>query len=367
MNLINETGFAAGYAPGRLKNGRNCLVLVAKSTYSIPFSENEKVTLLDEQLEPLLADVALGDPATTPLLFENDYAPVKARCDVILAGSAYAPAGKLAKRLSVKLQVSDMVKAFNVVGERHWLANGNQLVASEPKAFKVMPIHYGVAYGGVGNLDSQDDDIYVYPTNMYGCGYYGHKLSQDWVGQKLPNTEELNQVIAKPIVNYRPMSFGPIARNVPERIQYAGTYDEVWEKEKAPFLPDDFDEQFYQSAPRHQQIPYLEGGELVQLYNLAPQAHVQFNIPKERLNMHIVYRNGKRVDMQPVVDTLVLEPDQKRFSMTWRVMVPLKRNMKEVETMIVGQPTRAWERARLKGKTYVPMSQLKEYRHILKR
>lgn len=369
MNIINETRFAAGYAPGRLKSGRDCLVLVAKATYSMPVLENQKVELLSEQLEPLIADVSLGDPASTPILYENDYAPIKASCDVTLVGSAYAPAGQEVNQIAVKMSVANINKTFNVVGNRYWQAKNSRLIATEPEPFNIMPIHYGLAYGGMGNLNSDDDDedVYVYQKNMYGRGYYGRKVSQDWVGQPLPNTEEYGRPITKPLGDYIPMSFGPIARNAPERIQYAGTYDKQWEQQKAPFLPEDFDERFYQSALQSQQIPFIQGGELVELYNLVAEGPVKFNLPSERLNMHIVYRNGTRHDMQPVIDSLVLEPDQKRFSMTWRLMVPLKRNMKEVETMIVGQPSRAWEIARLKGKTYVPMSQLKEYRHILRR
>jgi len=38
--------------------------------------------------------------------------------------------------------------------------------------------------------------------------------------------------------------------------QYSGTYDEAWQRDMAPLLPEDFDEQFFQRAPPDQQIPY---------------------------------------------------------------------------------------------------------------
>ncbi len=365
MNLLNETKFAGGYAPGRLKSGRDCLVLVAKATYSLPVGEGEKPTLLAEQIEPSPVDIPLGDPESTPILYEHDYVPYKPNCDVILIGSAYAPPQDSRQRVAVRMTVGSMIKTFVVVGHRQWQKKNGMLYPGEPVPFTCLPIHYGVAYGGMGML-SRKQKMYAYADNMLGVGYYGNQSNEEWLHKPLPNTEEVESLIKKPTANYIPMSFGPIAKNSPARIQYAGTYDNVWEQQKAPFLPDDFDERFYQCAPGDQQIPYLQGGETVVLNNLTPENFNKFILPKEKLMMHVVYQNDARVDLESVIDTLIFEPDKQRFSVVWRAMVPLKRNMREVDTMIIGVPTRAWERARLMGKTYVPMSKLKEYRHILR-
>ncbi len=40
-----------------------------------------------------------------------------------------------------------------------------------------------------------------------------------------------------------------MSRNFPSRIKFAGTYDDKWKDERFPFLPQDFDEQYFLSAP----------------------------------------------------------------------------------------------------------------------
>ena len=46
------------------------------------------------------------------------------------------------------------------------------------------------------------------------------------------------------------MAFGPVGRSWQPRIRWAGTYDQKWMDEKFPFLPEDFDERYYQCRPR---------------------------------------------------------------------------------------------------------------------
>ncbi len=59
-----------------------------------------------------------------------------------------------------------------------------------------------------------------------------------------------------------------------------------------------------------------------------------------------------RQEVQAVADTLVLEPDDGRFMITWRASLPLKKNMFEVPQVLAGKMSRAWWRARELGKTY---------------
>jgi hypothetical protein len=66
------------------------------------------------------------------------------------------------------------------------------------------------------------------------------------------------------------MSYGVIGRHWLPRIGYAGTYDQQWLDEHFPFLPPDFDEQYYQAAPLDQQLPKPLGEQMVSLVNLTP-------------------------------------------------------------------------------------------------
>jgi len=150
------------------------------------------------------------------------------------------------------------------------------------------------------------------------------------------------------------MSFGPVGRNWDPRYKYAGTYDQAWIDNGFPFLPADFDEAYYQAAPSDQQILYLEGGEEIFLRNLTPEGMTQFNLPF--IDMPIIFfpKKGEKRETKGVIDTLIIEPDQQRFMMTWRASYPLKRNMFEVAQVVTGVMPNAWYRARELGKTYYP-------------
>ncbi|HRB82490.1 MAG TPA: hypothetical protein PK614_09560 [Nitrospira sp.] len=54
------------------------------------------------------------------------------------------------------------------------------------------------------------------------------------------------------------------------------------------------------------------------------------------------------------MDTLMIEPDQRRFMLTWRSSYVLKRNMFEVVQVVAGVMPKGWYRARELGKTYCP-------------
>jgi len=85
------------------------------------------------------------------------------------------------------------------------------------------------------------------------------------------------------------------------RFNSAGTYDQRWEEQRAPYLPDDFDERFYQSAPEDQQIPYLQGRERVVLVNLSPQELVMFTLPIIEVPMAVICSNGDHEALSAVM------------------------------------------------------------------
>jgi hypothetical protein len=142
------------------------------------------------------------------------------------------------------------------------------------------------------------------------------------------------------------MAFGPIGRSWSPRSKYAGTYDDNWLENVFPFLPDDFDDAYYQSAPADQQIDYLRGGEEVVLSNLTPQGRTRFQIPQIVIPVVFFLKNGEVHKTHGVADTLVLEPDAGRFMISWRTSLPLKKNIFEVAQVLAGEMSRGWWRAK---------------------
>lgn len=66
-------------------------------------------------------------------------------------------------------------------------------------------------------------------------------------------------------------------------------------------------------------LPYLVGGESVELVNLHPgRESVRIRLPTERPRMWVDGRNGKMLATQPVMHSVVIEPDENRLSIVWR-------------------------------------------------
>jgi hypothetical protein len=351
MELLNMTGMPAGYTLGMRPDGRELLVVAIKGTFTIP-RRGEKPTLAAEQVPLIEGDIFTGEPGFSTPLYDSDYAPHKPRCDVLLHGSAYTPEGKPAKRVRVSLQVSSISKSLDVIGDRVWKKRLFFIRATRPEPFIVMPISYNNAFGGVDNTHTKEKKHRAYLTNPVGIGFHSNRQAKFVRNHPLPNTEEPGKRIKKPHGKYTPMAFGPIGRSWPPRLKYAGTYDDAWLENVFPFLPADFDDAYYQSAPADQQIDYLQGGEEVVLRNLTPQGHARFHIPQMRMPVVFFLKKGDTHKTHGVVDTLVLEPEAGRFMMTWRASLPLKKNLFEVVQVVTGEMSRGWWRARELGKTY---------------
>ena len=342
MELINSTRLVVGYTMGLEPSGRELLVVAVKGTFKIP-SNGEPVRLAEEQAPLVMADTFTGEPGFSAPMFEVDFAPRKHRCDVLLNGSAHAPGGRPAARVDVGLRVNGMSKSFAVVGDRIWQAGASGIGASTPLPFVVMPISYDRAFGGVDNKDQNPSNHAAFMPNPVGRGFH-KQLRSDWVdGTPLPNTEEPGRSVSMPNdTKYRPMAFGPIGRGWDPRYKLAGTYDEKWLEEHFPFLPPDFDEGYYQAAPADQQVPHPQGGEEIVLVNLTPDGRVAFTLPTFDAPIHFFPRRGPREDGKLVLDTIVLEPDLRRFQLTWRATRPLKKNMFEVAEVLLGRKSAAW-------------------------
>jgi hypothetical protein len=273
---------------------------------------------------------------------------------VILNGTAYAPGGKPADVVPVMLQVGSMSKSFNVVGNRAWVKDVFSWKATRPVPFVKMPISYANAFGGRDVSDPDEKKHRWYGPNHAGVGFHTNLYAPIVEGKLLPNTEEIGKPVEKPDGKYRPMAFGPVGRAWEPRYKLAGTYDQKWLDDVCPFLPADFKDEYYQSAPKDQQMPHPKGGEPVVLVNLSPETRLQFKLPAPNVPIRFFLRGGASEESTPPVDTLILDPDLRRFQLVWRAAHPLKRNIFEVEHLLVGRMSRAWYLARELGKFYAP-------------
>lgn len=352
MQLDNTTPFAAGYTLGIEPSGREHLLVAVKGTFTIPERDGDVAQLAPEQAPLVMADAFWGEPGFSATRYESDFALRKPRCDVLLNGSAHAPDGRPTERVRVGLEVGTVRKSFTVVGGRLWTGTSAGPRPGPPEPFITMPITYDRAFGGMDPIDPDETHRAAYMANPIGRGFHEARHGLAIVGRTVPNTEESHEPIELPWGGYRPMSLGPIGRNFAERIAHAGTYDDAWLADVAPFLPADFDDRYYQAAPVDQQIDHPRRGEAVVLLGLTPEGHRRFRLPEVEVPVVVFRSSGGHEEPPVLLDTILIEPDLGRVCLTWRASLPLRRNLLELSLIIVGRKSRAWWRAREMGKTY---------------
>jgi hypothetical protein len=341
VELINATRMVAGYTVATDVDGREHLVIVVKGTFHIPSVAGSGVRLGDVQ-EPLLtSDVFFGEPGLSAPRWEAEYVLRKPRCDVLLNGTAHAPRGRPAERVLVGMRVGSLSKSFAVVGDRHWIG-GPSPRASKAVPFVTMPLEYGRAFGGVALNRDDPAEHFAYLPNPVGRGYHKQLAGRFFEGEPLPNLEEKSVPVTDPGGDYRPMSFGPVGRSWMPRVQFGGTYDQKWQEEVFPFLPADFDDQYFQCAPADQQIPKPAEDLRCTLINLTAEGRREFLLPRFEAPIHVFPRSGGREDLLGLLDTVCIDPDIDRATLVWRVARPLRRNIFEIEQVLVGRKGPDW-------------------------
>jgi hypothetical protein len=132
-------------------------------------------------------------------------------------------------------------------------------------------------------------------------------------GQRLPNIEYADGRAEEPA------GFGPLAAHWLPRRQWAGTYDERWERERKPFVPDDLDDRFFMSAPLDQRPPgHLIGGEDVELTHMTPSGTLRFKLPRVVLGFETHFNGSDSTVHRQVLHSVIIEPDHPRVSMVWQ-------------------------------------------------
>jgi hypothetical protein len=336
MDFVNQTQFLAGWTLGFEPDGRELMVVAVKGTFLIPDGA-EDPSLSQVQVPLTEADEFTGEPGLSATRYESDYAHKKRFCDVLLNGCAYAPGGTPVEEVTVTMQVASMTKSFRVVGNRVWNSGLLSAEPSWPQPFTSLPITYDRAYGGAEIDETQPAKCETYRKNPVGAGYYPLSKGGALNGKPLPNTEELGTRITTPKGSYAPMSFGPVGRNFEHRALFAGTYDDHWLKSRAPFFPRDFDYRYFQAAPPDQQLPYLTGGQSVVLRNLSADGYKAFRIPAIAMPVLFIAGRGRATLSDAAIDTLLIEPDLQRFTLTWRSFLPLRKDCFELRQVVVGK------------------------------
>lgn len=331
--VANTTRMRAEVAFAADVDARDHCIVVVKGTFKA--GTHGELILEDEQMPFFATDEHYGDPATTCVRYECDFALAKLRTDVIVVGKAITPTDRPVRTLAVRLEVNGRNKELVVHGERRWVGGGGTLMPSEPAAFTEIPVTFDRAWGGLDDARGPDR-VEVEARNPVGVGFHPHRRGADVVGLPVPNIEPRARPISSPRERHEPVGFGCIGRGWQPRLALAGTYDTRWREERAPYLPADFDVGYFQCAPPDQQFPRFRGGERIRCVHMAREGAVDYVIPTLSVPVRFRFHDGD-VERRAALDTVTLEPHLGRAMLVWRASAPMRNKPTALREILVGE------------------------------
>lgn len=321
----NQTPYAVKHGWIRGRHGEEIWTVALKATFDIL---PDGTTQLSSHQLPVNAGPVLSHDSET-LLYDADLGPVKNTTDIILNSHAVSPNGNRVTSVPVGLRVGKILRLARVYGDRIW--DGKRYC--EPEPFNRMPLSYSrMSRGeflpsGHGNFNPVGIPVDEHPETGKS---------------KLPNIEFYGED--------KTPGFGALPRHWPGRLQFAGTYDEKWQQEQAPLLPDNLDDRYWQCAPPPLYAGgRLKGGEVVCLGNLTPPGYghnglLIFALPRIVPSFRTQFYDGSVRYHQSRLHTVIIESDFPRVSLVWHSALPCHHLVNQLESTTVSEKKRLFIR-----------------------
>ena len=323
LQIQNSTPFAAHMNLFPNEQAIDTLYVMVRATFNI----GKQWTLADKQPAPAMADEYWTEPGKSSIKYGSESHLGKASSDIIMLGHACSPNNQDVQQLDVGLSVGQVNKTVRIFGDRQWQDG----VITKPKPFKTMAMIYEKAFGGATFVDGVL--AAVEERNPLGRGFAGQRKTKDMNGVPLPNLEDPANLISSTEQRPTPACFAVSAPHWQPRAAYAGTYDEVWQTTRAPYVPEDFDKRFFNMAHPDLVYPgFLQGGEPVEISNMHPRGALKFALPQVRLST-TVNMAGEALRPGFNLETIILEPNELRLSMVWRAAVACDKKMLKISSI----------------------------------
>jgi hypothetical protein len=315
VELRNKTPLVAGWTVVMDKAAAEHLVLCVRGTWSL--DEKGRLALVKDPPPLLPMHVHVGEPGLSSIRYEADIGPVKPATDCALVGSAVAPKGGKAGRVTVAFRVGPVARRAVVTGERKRLFWFLRWWDSPVKPFTRVPLTWELAAGGTDTTPANEKRHSRNERNPYGRGFRAR-------GSKLPVAGALLPQIITPggCMPFgrakEPAGFGLTGNEFLHRRPYAGTYDEAWVDEQCPLLPEDFDTRFHCcAAPGLSTEEPLVGGEPVEVSGCTRNGRLAFQLPQVRLDVSADLGDGtERIPM--AMQTVTVDTDEMQLRVLWR-------------------------------------------------
>jgi hypothetical protein len=281
--------------------GQISLSVTVNATFTF-VHEGEATTAL-EQLDPG-EDLYWDGNVAASIYRPSDALPLKRRVDVLLSGHAWAPAGESIGTLIAKLRVGDLEKAIRVTGDRRWTRTpaeaGGALVVGPATPFTRMPLRYERAARSAENpvgVDLEAPPAEGAPAQ--------------------PNLEPMSPGAAP--------AFGALSPTWPARRRLLNESSCAWAafvsaKTSIGPAPPGFDFEFFNVAPREQQIEMLRAGAVIALEGMHPSlARIETRLPPIRPQVFRVYPASERAEEIVLrCDTLWIDADRGLITLSFR-------------------------------------------------
>jgi len=326
LQLKNKSPFQSQIFLFPDPQGIDTLYVVVKATFGL----DPQLQIAEKQIPIVMADEYWGEPGVSSLKYATEVHPEKPGTDVVVVAEACAPQNRPISEMAVEMSIAGRTNILKVSGDRYWKKGFSDASLSYPKPFLRMPLVYERAFGGMHVIDQKAGNILAETRNPVGKGFWGKRDKKELDEVGVPNIEDHWNPIKAPEDNPKPVGFGYIAPSWQPRLTYAGTYDEAWQKKRAPYLPHDFDPRFFHAA--HPDLLFnkcLKGGEPVSMTNMSPKGKQQFVLPVCDLEINVTMA-GQKHSPQANLETVLLEPTDERLCMVWRAALPCDKKALKV-------------------------------------
>jgi hypothetical protein len=307
MEVVSVCPFRVASLLWQPRRGGWVLTVVCKATYDLA---PVQARLSDEQDDPNEDDNHWNDDPARSLYSPSDLVPFKARADVVLVGHAFATRGEPARSIMTRLVVGTINKSIEAYCDRSIGPDG---AVREGAVITKMPLRYERAAGGpeTGNPVGVRADV----LDPYG-------------GSVVPNLQPPGMIVQSRAEVIPPVGYGPIAPTWLDRVAKLGPYAASWSHRgytEQP-LPDDFDPGYFNCAPIDQQLDELRDNERIILENLHPQhPRLVTSLPGMHPRAFVLRPGAKPQDLPLRCDTLWIDTDRSKCTVTWRSQIALDR------------------------------------------
>ncbi|MFO0759565.1 MAG: DUF2169 domain-containing protein [Byssovorax sp.] len=316
MSFSNATRFAALDVPMPDHEGRPVVVAIVKATFTVlasgrlvPADEQRPVRINDELYDP--------DSPESSVRLPTDICVVKQGTDLIVVGEAISP--RPVEVMDVAVRARDVTVPVRVHGERVFYQGLLDVQIGPAAPFERKPIVYEKAYGGVG-----DDPWTIESRNRAGVGVA--KRKRDLIGKPAPQIEHPARPHKTADDDHPPWGLGAIRSHWSPRLERAGTFDDVWEKTRMPAMPADFDIRANNLA--HPALLFeqpLAPGDEIAIAGMSTRGALSFTLPDLGLVFRARSDVSGRIEVPPVIDTVLIEPEARVIEVIARRAFPQGR------------------------------------------